>query len=125
MMMREGTKMTDLVMKNADGKEVALKDFLVALNKYVKEYQKKTFPSLYADGNYDVITAQVGRKYIKLVRERADASDSKSVYCFIDLAGNIYKAASWKAPAKHIRGTVFEPDYSIGKALGHYGAAYL
>ena len=118
--------MTDLVMKNADGEEVALKDFLVALNKYVEEYQKKTFPSLHADGNYDVITAQIGRKYIKLVRERADGSETNtSVYCFIDFAGNIYKAASWRTPAKHIRGTVFEPDYSIGKALGHYGAAYL
>lgn len=116
----------DLVFKNADGKEVALKDFLAALNDYIVSYTKKSFPSLYADGRYDVITAQVGRKYVKLVRESVDGSDnSRSVHSFVDFAGNIYKAASWRAPAKHIRGTVFDENYSIEKGLGAYGAAYM
>lgn len=68
------------------------------------------------------ITAEPGRKYIKIVVE---LSGSRSVYCFFDYDGNIYKAASWKAPAKHVRGSVFDDDYSWGKSLGPYGAVYL
>jgi MoaA/NifB/PqqE/SkfB family radical SAM enzyme len=68
------------------------------------------------------LTAEPGRKYIRIVE---DYCGSRSVYCFLDYDGNIYKSASWKAPAKHIRGTVFDSDYSYGKALGPYGAAYL
>ena len=68
------------------------------------------------------LTAEPGRKYIKVVDE---SHESRSVYCFIDQKGNIYKPASWKAPAKHVRGSVFDPDYSWGRALGPYGVAYL
>lgn len=75
------------------------------------------------DRKVDVkLTAEPGRKYIKLVEERFG---SRSVYCFLDYDGNIYKAASWKAPAKHVRGSVFDPEYGWGRALGPYGAAYL
>ena len=69
-----------------------------------------------------VLDAQPGSKYIKIVDTKYG---SRSVYCFLDYQGNIYKSASWKAPAKHIRGTVFDTNYSWGKALGPYGAAYL
>jgi len=68
------------------------------------------------------LTAEPGRKYIKIVEE---TYGQRSVYCFIDQNGNIYKAASWKAPAKHVRGSVFDPDYSWGRAFGPYGVAYL
>lgn len=68
------------------------------------------------------LTAECGRKYVKIVIEDYG---QRSVYCFLDHDGNIYKAASWRAPAKHIRGSVFDPDYSWGRALGPYGVAYL
>ena len=43
-----------------------------------------------------------GRKYHKIVMETE--SQSKSVHAFIDKRfGHVYKPASWKAPAKHIR----------------------
>ena len=42
-----------------------------------------------------------GRKYHKIVMS---ANGSNSVHAFIEKKfGNVYKAASWKAPAKHIR----------------------
>jgi hypothetical protein len=43
-----------------------------------------------------------GRKYHKIVMECENGS--KSVHAFVEKKfGNVYKAASWKAPAKHIR----------------------
>ena len=43
-----------------------------------------------------------GRKYHKIVMETE--SQSRSVHAFVDKkTGDVYKAASFKAPAKHIR----------------------
>ena len=43
-----------------------------------------------------------GRKYHKLIMETN--AGSRSVHAFIEKKfGNVYKPASWKAPAKHIR----------------------
>ena len=44
-----------------------------------------------------------GSKYIRIVRT---TFGSKSVHCFLDADGNIYKSASWKTPAKGIRGNI-------------------
>ena len=42
-----------------------------------------------------------GRKYHKIIMS---ANGSNSVHAFVEKKfGNVYKAASWKAPAKHIR----------------------
>ena len=42
-----------------------------------------------------------GRKYHKIVM---DANGSKSVHAFVDKnTGEVYKPASYKAPAKHVR----------------------
>ena len=58
-----------------------------------------------------------------------------SVYAFIALidgntkalgsfkAGDIFKPAGWKAPAKHARGSVFDADFQ--KALTPNGVVYL
>jgi len=51
-----------------------------------------------------IFTLTRGMKYTRIIRE------SGSVYCFIDNDGNIYKAASWKAPAKGIRSTLATVD---------------
>ena len=49
-----------------------------------------------------------GQKFIKVIRTDADGSH-RSVHSFVDFEGNIWKAASWKAPAKNFtRGSVFD-----------------
>lgn len=62
-----------------------------------------------------------GRRYDKLMADNA-------VYCFVDKLGNIYKAASWKAPAKHVRATLAQitPEFvtEIAKA-GYATTAWL
>ena len=48
-----------------------------------------------------------------------------SAYCFVDRTnGDVLKAASWKAPAKHARGNIFDDSNGL-KFMSAYGAAYL
>ena len=51
--------------------------------------------------DYDFVI-ESGRKYHKIVMETE--SQSRSVHAFVDKkTGEIYKPASWKSPAKHVR----------------------
>ena len=52
-----------------------------------------------------------GRKYIRIVRTSDGGRGQRGVYCFVERStGNVLKAASWKAPAKHARGTILDPS---------------
>ena len=49
-----------------------------------------------------------GKKYLKVVREEYDERNDRwrdtTVHAFVDKeTGEVYKPASWKAPAKHVR----------------------
>jgi hypothetical protein len=70
--------------------------FLAALN--------QMFPK------YTFTIERDGIKYTRVVQASAGNADSRSVYCFLDKDGNIYKAASWKAPAKGVRSTLATVD---------------
>lgn len=59
-----------------------------------------------------------GPKYVKVFNRG-------SVHCFVDKTnGNVLKAASWKAPAKHARGNIYDASNGLA-AMGPYGPAYL
>jgi hypothetical protein len=72
---------------------------------------------------------------IVTLEERGGKWERGSVYCFVCLkdgftkalgtlkAGDIHKAATFKAPAKHARGSVFQEDFN--NCLNEYGVAYL
>ena len=60
--------------------------------------------------NLDRFRYYEGKKYLKVVREEFDTFQNKNewkdstVHAFIDKkTGDVYKPASWKAPAKHVR----------------------
>jgi hypothetical protein len=74
---------------------MTIQEFVTALN------QK------FARTGYVFTLAKSGPKYTRIVRSH---TSSISVFCFIDHDGNIYKAASWKAPAKGIRATLATVD---------------
>ncbi len=64
-----------------------------------------------------------GRKYAKIVR-RENCGNGCSVVCFIEKStGLIWKAASWKAPAKNFhRGSIYMAnEYTGGFDLYHNG----
>lgn len=62
-----------------------------------------------------------GRRYIKVIR---DSLGQKSVHLFVDKNGDILKAATWKSPAKHPRGSIFSENNGL-EALTPFGAKYL
>ena len=81
----------------------------------------------------DYISAKWCR--VVVMEERNGVYASASVYAFIALqdystkalgagrAGDIMKPATYKAPAKHARGNVFDMDFE--KCLTSYGPVYL
>lgn len=60
-----------------------------------------------------------GRKYVKIAEEYGS---QRSVVCFIDSDGNIWKAATWKQPALNFtRGSIFDENFGVGTAVHKYG----
>jgi len=98
----------------------ALAAFLVKLTEMVEAHRLANFPSIPAT----VFTVSSGGvKFLRIVRESVGGHD-RSVYCFVGVAdGGVYKAASWKAPAKSARGSIYNRDPLTG--CGPYGPAYL
>jgi len=77
----------------------------------------------YGDSKVDFmrIEQRPGKRYIKLVCEHYRKDDMSkqhgSVWCFIDKeTGEVYKPASFKTPAKHVRYRLMD-DKSYQKAL--------
>lgn len=59
-----------------------------------------------------------GQRYVKVICGGA-------AHCFVDKTnGDVLKAASWKAPARHARGNIFDSKNGLG-SMGEYGPAYL
>ena len=103
-----------------EDRSVSLQDFLDGVNVHLRAYYAESFPSL-APSQLE-IDDKVGSKYIRVW---SNSRGSRSAYCFIDYQGRIYKPATWKAPAKHARGSIFDPNFSWGRGLGPHGATYL
>jgi hypothetical protein len=85
--------------------EKEIKQFVKQLNEKYPEY---------------VASYTQGKKFYKIWRT---FGAQKCIYCFVDMDGNIYKAASINAPAKHIRGHISEPFKD--NCCGRYGIKYL
>lgn len=64
-----------------------------------------------ADGIYDFgykFTIETGKRYHKVVMS---AHGNRSVHCFVDkTTGDVYKSASWKAPAKGVRYSLMDEE---------------
>jgi hypothetical protein len=77
------------------------------------------------------VVADIGIKYVRIVREERVGNNRhvRFAYAFLDRAtGDILMSASWKAPAKHARGNIAQPNEQLfgdGKVCGPYGVARL
>ena len=79
-------------------------------------------------GNFGSISykygVERGRKFSKItqVMVSSNTNHNRSVHCFIDNAtGDIYKPASWKAPAKHVRYNWDKDRDTLEKTADPYG----
>ena len=75
---------------------------------------------------YEIDPPRKGQRYARIVQSilhpgtttTSARSASRSVHAFYDLrTGDVYKAAGWKAPAKHIRFNLLD-DTSFATMLG-------
>ena len=99
------------VAKNFTAFDEALEDF--------RAYAEGVKRTHFADAGYTfaVPTLEItkgGKRYIKLVAGENDPvtgeprPHNRSVHSFVEVAtGDIFKAASYKAPAKHARGNIY------------------
>jgi hypothetical protein len=77
--------------------------------------------------NFSILTpptllVSIGKRFVKII---AKEQNSSRVYAFLDSTnGDILKPASWKAPAKHARGNVFDADFGLSRTTA-YGPEYL
>ena len=67
----------------------------------------------------------VKQRYIFVFQNRTGPMGGSSAWAFVDIkTGDVLKPASWKAPAKHARGNIFDKSNGLG-SIGPYGPAYL
>lgn len=60
-------------------------------------------------GDYSFAIERPGVKYTRIVQSFRNTGN-RSVFCFVDAEGNIYKPAGWKTPAKGVRSTLATVD---------------
>jgi len=117
-----------LVMRTTNQKAIdyleanpIVKNFLIKVNAERKEYYEKAdMPNQYQE-----LTVEIGNKFIRLWQgtgcwgfiSRVDGDLKGSLI----KKGDLLKAATWKAPAKHARGNIIDGTARYGV----YGPEYL
>ena len=99
--------------------EAALTAWLAGAQAKIDDHYRTRFPTL----ETPALTLERGRRYIRVVRATPTGSE-RSVFAFIDADGDVLKAESWKKPALHARGNIFDPSGGLA-GVGPYGPAYL
>lgn len=101
--------------------------FAAACNKLVEDHRAQNYPRLPKEN----IVPEFGTRYIRMSRvsENVDPVTKKpivhSAWAFVDRTnGDVLKPATWRAPAKHARGNIFDDKGGMG-SMGPYGPAYL
>jgi len=115
--------MENAAVQNGETFEQALGRFMKAVSEHkkeqlIKQFGQESFDRSFAD---ETFSAEIGKRYVKIV---LNVRGGRSVYCFVEIAtGLVYKSASWRAPAKHPRGTIYATEFS-GYGVSQYGGIY-
>jgi hypothetical protein len=92
----------------------AFEVFFDGVKTLVNNYYTKNYPNL-PPCEWKV---EEGTRYCRIVH------DSRA-FAFVDKKnGDVLKPASWKTPAKHARGNIYDDHSGLGM-MGPYGPAYL
>lgn len=93
-------EMCDVLRTNYQTYSIASHQHSIANGGDVDYHQQRIDELSMGEGVYNY-TYEKGRKYAKIVMH---SNSSRSAHAFVDLkTGEIYKAASWKSPAKGVR----------------------
>jgi hypothetical protein len=98
-----------------------MNDIDIAIDSFVAKCRKIVRSDGRTKLGYDLIRGG-GRKYTKIIM---DTGNQTSVWAFIDRSnGDVLKPASWKAPAKHPRGNVYD-EHDGMKFISWTGPSYM
>lgn len=123
--------MSSLLNKaDREGLEARIAGYVAGVAGVAAAYWKKMDYNYADPPKFEV---EPGARYVKIVRVEQPnksctvKSSSRGVHSFIDRRnGDILKAASWKAPAKHPRGNIYEEDYGLKSAgVSCHGVRYM
>lgn len=100
----------------------AAKRFQRGAQEIINRYFAAQYPSLTPS---TLTIDPQGQRYLRIVSTNDGGRGQRSVFAFLDATnGDVLKPASWRAPAKHARGNLFDPSGGLAK-VGPYGPAYL
>ena len=102
----------------------------MATEQEIKDYVAKVQAGIDAEWKYThaespLLTIDFGKKNAKIVSVGDGGRDemSRTVHHFVEIeTGNILKAASWKTPAKGVRGHI--SSFTYGEEVNLHGAVY-
>jgi hypothetical protein len=113
--------MNDNLIQKVEVSFEELESFRADLEAALRAYHQAQFSNLICPS----VEVQVGQKYARIVRKD---THSNSAHCFVNLGnGDILKPATWKGPAKGMRGNIRWGNSSNwwNGSLGPYGTSYL
>jgi hypothetical protein len=84
-----------------EGFDAKLKDFRDAVQVRQEDHYRANYTNL----TPPTLVVKENARYVRLSWQ---GSGNESVFCFVEkTTGDIFKAAGWKAPAKHKRGSIY------------------
>jgi hypothetical protein len=107
------------IQQPMDERTPEFKSWFRKCQKMVETHEKRDFPGLPYESE---LAVQKGRRYLRIVKR---SGPSESAWAFVDKqTGDILKPASWRKPARHARGNIFDSHNGM-KWMDSYGPAYL
>lgn len=107
----------------------ALLRFIEGAQAKVDAHWKETFGNLdqdFQDQQHEKLNVNPNSKrYVGIFATRPCDTRFGRIYAFIDTTnGDVLKPATFRAPAKHARGNIFDASNGLA-SVNHYGPAYL
>lgn len=121
--MTKGQTMSTLTLTE---QKVVVREAIAKYVEFMNEATKAEFAVRFTSLEADTYWVEGGRKYVKIAQGRAGGG--ASVHCFVDAAtGDVYKAASWKAPS--LNGARYnlldEASFELLKSRFTFSGSYL
>ena len=114
-----------MIYKDHMGELCSEKYYLQFRDEFIQKCQDVVDEDMKKYSWVNKLSVNKGRRYDKIIsKDIGTSSNQTRVWAFIDKTnGDILKPESWKKPAKHARGNIYEDDCM--QFIGPYGPAYM